>query len=1562
MATPFIVTTNLDEAANPGGSLAADRADGGGLSLREAIFWANDTGSSQGIRFDASLGGTTLILTQGQLGITEDLLIDGDIDGDDGADVTISGNNASRIFQITGTTTVALDSLTLTNGNSTTNGGGGGAIMVYTGATLTLSDSTVSGSTVGTGYGGGGIVNYGTTTVVDSVITGNQAAFGGGISNTYGTAAVLTIVNSTISDNLATKFGGGVYVTDGTATLQGTTVHGNTATKYGGGISVGFAGGGGTVTLENSTITGNTADGLGGGGLDLYNASAVTVKNTVIAENTNSGGNNDVSEAGTNSTINATNSFFGTAVTLDSNTNSTTNGGDPGLGALQDNGGNVPTRLVLTDSPLLDAGDNGSVPGALTRDANGNDRTAGDAVDIGATEYQLTVTTALDSGDDATFGGALATDLADGGGLSLREAIYWASAGDEITFDTSLKGQTITLGSQISLGSRITIDGDVDGDNAADITLSGNNASRIFSVSGSTVNLNSLTLTDGYTSGAGGAINHSSGTLTITDSTIADSEANNNGGGIYSGSGGTLKLVNSTVTGNQAGGGGGIFAGGSATLTNTTVHGNSADSFGGGGISNGGHLQLFNSTITGNSVDVGSSYGGGGIFLYNALPTQIYNSVVAENFAFLVSDDITEGGFSDSDVTAHNSFFGETVALDDDLGNLNNAGSPGLGALQDNGGTVLTRNALPTSQLIDAGRTASVPGGFTEDANGNDRSVGTIDIGATEFQIEVTTASDSATNGVGASLIVDIADGGGLSLREAIAWAGSGDTITFDSALKGSKIVLAQGELDIVKDLTIDGDTNGDDKADIVVSGNFASQIFNLSNSSDLTLKSLTMGNGSATGPGESGGAIYTGTSTSLTVVDSTIYGSYSQSSGGGIYANGDVTIANSLIYNNGAYDFGGGVYVLGGDLTVVNSVITDNSANRGGGLSIRSSTDAVIQNSTIVDNTASIHGGGVHLLSGSTLSIANSIVASNSAPSGSDVGEDFGPNTLTAGSTFFGSTATIDNDLGGNVTSSADLKLGGLLDNGGTVLTRSPLDGSPVIDMGSSSHLRADLQDIDDDGKTTELLPQDGRGGNRVVGAIDAGAVERVVDELIRGSDEIAGTGGSDNLIGGDGNDTLLGGLFDDTLNGGTGNDSLNGGAAFDLLLGGGNNDTLNGGGGNDTLNGGGGNDTLLGGNGTDTALFSGNGAITVDLRKTGNQNTGQGSDMLTGLENVTSGNGNDKLTGTNGLNTLIGNSGNDLLVGLGAKDVLRGGLGNDTLNGGAQNDTLDGGGGNDTAIFSGSGKITVDLRKTGDQNTWQGSDKLTGIENVTSGNGNDKLIGNNGLNTLVGNNGNDALFGLGAQDVLRGGGGNDTLNGGSQNDTLDGGGGVDTAVFSGSGNITVDLRKTGNQNTGQGSDKLTAIENVTSGGGNDRLTGKAGANKLVGNNGNDTLSGLNGNDLLLGGNNNDKLFGGNQNDTLKGGGGADTLRGDAGNDQLFGQAGVDTFVFDDGFGKDRILDYNDNADIIDLRPYSGLANFGDLTIRSNARGDAVIDLGSDEITLVGVDKSVLDASDFLI
>jgi len=91
------------------------------------------------------------------------------------------------------------------------------------------------------------------------------------------------------------------------------------------------------------------------------------------------------------------------------------------------------------------------------------------------------------------------------------------------------------------------------------------------------------------------------------------------------------------------------------------------------------------------------------------------------------------------------------------------------------------------------------------------------------------------------------------------------------------------------------------------------------------------------------------------------------------------------------------------------------------------------------------------------------------------------------------------------------------------------------------------------------------------------------------------------------------------------------------------------------------------------------------------------------------------------------------------------------------------------------------------------------------------------------------------------------------------------------------------------------------------------------------------------------------------------------ASSNTLTGFAGNDTFVFSGGSdvvqaGPTGTYGYQDGTDKLDISAW-GAGSIDDVIVGSNANGDAVIEniFGGDSITLVGVDSSVLDASDFI-
>jgi Ca2+-binding RTX toxin-like protein len=109
-------------------------------------------------------------------------------------------------------------------------------------------------------------------------------------------------------------------------------------------------------------------------------------------------------------------------------------------------------------------------------------------------------------------------------------------------------------------------------------------------------------------------------------------------------------------------------------------------------------------------------------------------------------------------------------------------------------------------------------------------------------------------------------------------------------------------------------------------------------------------------------------------------------------------------------------------------------------------------------------------------------------------------------------------------------------------------------------------------------------------------------------------------------------------------------------------------------------------------------------------------------------------------------------------------------------------------------------------------------------------------------------------------------------------------------------------------------------------------------------------------------QLLGGDGNDTLKGLGGADFLSGGDGDDRLIGGAGKDIFEFYTGKGRDRIVDFTNGVDRIDLHDWTGVDSLAAVKAHMTVSGnDLVIRMGADSLTIEHTARAEIDLSDFI-
>ena len=326
-------------------------------SLREALGAASADSTISGLAFTENVRGTITLGGTALPAIKSSLAFYGP-----GADVlAISGDGKSGIFNLSQGGAVEFYSLTLRAGNGASGGAIGG-----TARNLTLNDCVLAGNNASSR--GGAIYLSGASLVLDRcTLSGNNSADGGALyfaGNLTNQTATLT--NCTFDNNVASGFGGAIYLFSGQAQIESNTLSANVAAQDSGGGIASFGGTNTRCQVHNSIIAGN------GGG------DAQFIKQT----------NNSFQSQGYNLVGN------GNAVPGAFNQpGDQPNVGDPKLNALALNGGTTPSRLPQSDSPALNRGDTD-----LTFDQRVVARPQGSADDIGAVESDIRVTVSVAPG------------------------------------------------------------------------------------------------------------------------------------------------------------------------------------------------------------------------------------------------------------------------------------------------------------------------------------------------------------------------------------------------------------------------------------------------------------------------------------------------------------------------------------------------------------------------------------------------------------------------------------------------------------------------------------------------------------------------------------------------------------------------------------------------------------------------------------------------------------------------------------------------------------------------------------------------------------------------------------------------------------------------------------------------------------------------------------------------------------------------------------------------------------------------------------------------------------
>ncbi len=408
---------------------ADDLTNNGNCTLREAIRSANANGA-----FDACVAGNDpdeIIVPAGVYlldltGSLEEFAATGDLDIRDGVTITgdgrgvtiIDGNDTDRVFDVDTAEAVLLRDLTVRNGVAT--GDFGGAVLAKMASNLQLEDCAVESSNASAGagvYHAGGLTS--SLTITRCTVSGNVATTDGG--GVYAYQAPTVITDTTIDDNDATQMGGGLAAAGGsvsfTVSVQRSTISNNDAGNAGGGVvAANFA----TVILTNTTLSGNSAVNTAGAlmhtfsdGVHLRNVTitnnettagdaggivrgsgtaGITMRNSIVAGNTSTGANPDCFGAITSEGYNLVGTVGASCSISGTTTGNLTGPAD--LGSLADNGGPTLTHQLLAGSDAIDAGDP-ATPGSggttcETIDQRGYTRPGEAFCDMGAVESDAT--------------------------------------------------------------------------------------------------------------------------------------------------------------------------------------------------------------------------------------------------------------------------------------------------------------------------------------------------------------------------------------------------------------------------------------------------------------------------------------------------------------------------------------------------------------------------------------------------------------------------------------------------------------------------------------------------------------------------------------------------------------------------------------------------------------------------------------------------------------------------------------------------------------------------------------------------------------------------------------------------------------------------------------------------------------------------------------------------------------------------------------------------------------------------------------------------------------------
>jgi predicted outer membrane repeat protein len=568
------------------------------------------------------------------------------------------------------------------------------------------------------------------------------------------------------------------------------------------------------------------------------------------------------------------------------------------------------------------------------------------------------------------------TNLLDHGDGSLRDQIAASAAGDTITFDRSLNG-TITLTSgELDIPHDLTIQGP----GAATLTVSGNNAQRVFHIEpNAAVTIADLTIANGRVRDVGGGID-CEGSLVLSNSVVTANFAQM-GAGVYfvvrnTASAG-LAVSGSTFTNNTGVNGTGIFSSvtvrsGSVgvTVTNSTFTNNNAFSDGGAidGVESVSATASATFSVSGGTFS-GNQAGTGGAIALTVTTTDAGQATATVSGATIQRNSAQDGGGIASRVTSA----GTSQAAALISGNIiesNTAGGNGGGLF-----SALTSSDDGQAMLTFAGSTSA-----RMDAN-------TATLGAGIYSTETTTGSGSAAAAFNSSNIFgNIASDSGGGLYSLLTDSGAG---TASLTLTGGSITANQAVISRAGGVYATGTTSGTGAVNITITSLTVSANMARTDAGGIYASVLNTGSGPVTSPA------------SLTVDSSTISNNTGHSGGGlflGVFTSQGTGAASAMLSHD---TISGNRAAAGGGSGGIEASV---GANGFGPASL------AISSTTVSGNSADAIGGGLDADLGLNGPGAAALTVTGSTFSGNNAGSEGGGLRVRAGTNFFGRVpSTVD-------------------------------------------------------------------------------------------------------------------------------------------------------------------------------------------------------------------------------------------------------------------------------------------------------------------------------------------------------------------------------------------------------------------------------------------------------------------------------------------------------------------------------------------------------------------------